>query len=100
MNLQPQKMATWHQQLAGNCTRASPKSQAPWARMSQCSSACRHCVPVSTMWDPRGRGVWGGGGRKQSEDSEIIKRAVTFSELQERAVWKWGLDSLANEAAA
>ena len=48
------------------------------------------------------QGAWGvgGGGRKQSEDSEIIKRGVTFSELQERAVWKWGLDSLANEAAA
>ena len=38
-----------------------------------------------------GRGVGGGGGRKQSEDSEIIKWGVTFSELQQRAVWKWGL---------
>ena len=65
MNLQPQKMATWHQQLAANGTRASPKSQAPWARMSQCSSPCRHCVPVSTMWDPRGRGVWGGGAQTE-----------------------------------
>ena len=100
MNLQPQKMATWHQQLAANGTRASPNSQAPWARMSQCSPPCRHCVPVSTMWDPGGREVWGGGRRKQIEDSEIIKWGFTFSELQERAVWKWGLDSLANEAAA
>ena len=57
-------------------------------------------LPSLCAGDPRGRGVWGGGGRKQSEDSEIIKWGVTFSELQERAVWKWGLDSLANEAAA
>ena len=55
-------------------------------------------LPSLCAGNPRGRG--GGGGRKQSEDSEIIKWGVTFSELQERAVWKWGLDSLANEAAA
>ena len=57
--------------------------------MSQCSSPRRHCVPVSTKWGPGGLG-WGGEGRKQSKDSEIIDWGVNFSELQKRAVRKGG----------